>query len=89
MKPFAMTAAVAVAALAVLASPGAAVHHLAGVAARVDDAKTVCARAAEGQDNASRPDVSEISWFQGTLDEAFARRSHGSSHHARVALFEF
>jgi hypothetical protein len=89
MKPFAMSAAVAVAAIALLASPGAAVHRSAAKAGHVDDAQAMCARAAEQQDNAARPDVSEISWFQGTLDEAFARRSHGSSHHGRVALFEF
>jgi hypothetical protein len=41
---------------------------------------TTPARAAHG---ALRPDVSEISWFQGTLEEAF---SHRGCHESRTLL---
>jgi len=35
----------------------------------------------------ARHDVSEIAWFQGTLDEAFSRRGCAESH--RRTLFRF
>ena len=33
--------------------------------------------------------VSEISWFQGTLEEAFAHHSRNHSHHRPAALLDF
>jgi hypothetical protein len=92
MRPVAISAALAIAATALLTSP-AGVRPPADVqltpAAQASEAsRVVCAHEAEQQDDGGAG-VSEISWFQGTLEEAFVRHSHGRSHHAHVALFHF
>jgi hypothetical protein len=87
MRPVTMVAAIAVAAIAVLAYPLArhAPASPAGELTRVADNDTC-----PGQEqDAPHRGVSEISWFQGTLEEAFARHSHSHSHHRPTALFDF
>lgn len=81
MRSLTITAAVAAAAVALLASPGAtrqAAISGPGVAVTgpaVNPAEATCDRSQ--QDGAARKRaVSDISWFQGTLEEAFTRHTH-------------
>jgi hypothetical protein len=85
MRPLTTTAALAAAAMALLASPGAT-HHppavtrgaLAAVsAARPGSAEPACHEPTDAPGRAARDHaVSDISWFQGTLEEAFTRHAH-------------
>lgn len=85
MRPLTITAALAAAAMALLASPGATRYPLSparGVIAAVPKANPgAAAQACDAQpdqhDGATREhSVSDISWFQGTLEEAFTRHTH-------------
>jgi hypothetical protein len=96
MRPLAISAATAIAAVALLTSPAGVRPPAARTDAQLtpalqsgtDASRVVCAHEGEQQDDGSAG-VGEISWFQGTLEEAFVRHSHGRSHHGRVALFHF
>ena len=88
MRPLTMAAAIAAAAVAVLAYPltrHAPPSTAAGELTRVAD-NDGCPRSAREQQERG---VSEISWFQGTLEEAFARHSRSRSHTRPAALFHF
>ena len=82
MRSLTITAAVAAAAAVLLTSPGATRLPLGaerGVVATVAPAGPVangdvCDHAQ--RDAAARHKVSDISWFQGTLEEAFTRHAH-------------
>jgi hypothetical protein len=85
MRPLTMSAAIAAAAMTLLASPGATRYppsSARSVAAAVPGAvpgagAQACDRQADQQDGAApKPTVSDISWFQGTLEEAFTRHTH-------------
>ena len=84
MRALTITAALAAAAMALLASPGATYHPLAaarGTAAAVPAgnpgaAALVCDEQPQQPDSGARGHVSDISWFQGALDEAFTRHTH-------------
>jgi hypothetical protein len=85
-----MTVAIAGAAIALFAYPlarqtpaGPPAEQLTQVA----DNDT-CPQSRREHDAAPRG-VSEISWFQGTLEEAFARHSHSHSAHRPAALLDF
>jgi hypothetical protein len=72
MRSLTITAAVAAAAVALLASPGAtrqAVISGPGVAVTGPAANPA-------EDGARKHAVGDISWFQGTLEEAFTRHTH-------------
>ena len=86
MRPLIMAAAIAVAAVAVLAYPLTrhAPPPAGGELTRVADNDT-CPGSAHERDRG----VSEISWFQGTLEEAFARHSRSPSHQRPAALLHF
>lgn len=77
-----LTAAVAAAAVALLASPGAtrqAVVSGLGVAVTgpaTSPAQATCGDQSQQHGTVHRHAVSDISWFQGTLEEAFTRHSH-------------
>jgi hypothetical protein len=82
MRALTITATIAAAAIALLASPGAIHHPLAAardaeaaVPAADPGAEPVCAEQQQ-PDGAARKHVSDISWFQGTLEEAFTRHTH-------------
>ena len=89
MRPLLVTA-IAVAALAAFVSPLA--RH-APAPAHSDLTQVAdndgCPQAARERDAASHPGASEISWFQGTLEEAFAGHSRSHSHHRPAALLNF
>jgi hypothetical protein len=85
MRSLTITAAVAAAAAVLLASPGAtrlALESERGVVATVAPAGAAatgdaCENPAQQPDAAPRGHkVSDISWFQGTLEEAFTRHTH-------------
>jgi hypothetical protein len=84
MRSLTITATVAAAALVLLASPGAARHPLGaeqGVVATRSPAGpaaygAVCVDPSQQHDARTKHPVSDISWFQGTLEEAFTRHSH-------------
>ena len=85
MRPLTITAAIAAAAMTLLASPGATRYPpssarsvTAAVPGAVPGAAAqACDRQREQQDGADRKhNVSDISWFQGTLEEAFTRHAH-------------
>jgi hypothetical protein len=86
MRSLTIAAAVAAAAAVLLTSPGAtrlppgAERGVVATVAPADPAAdgNVCDHAQ--QDAAARHKVSDISWFQGTLEEAFTRHTH-SDHH--------
>jgi hypothetical protein len=81
MRSLIITAAVAAAAVALLATPGAtrqAVISGPGVAVTgpaANPAEATCDDQSQ-QDGARKHAVSDISWFQGTLEEAFTRHTH-------------
>jgi hypothetical protein len=82
MRSLTITAAVAAAVVALLASPGAT--HQArvsepgvAVTARSNPGGAVACEDQSQQDGATHKHaVSDISWFQGTLEEAFTRHTH-------------
>ena len=85
MRPLTITAALAAATMALLASPGTTRYPLdpaRDVIAAAPKAKPAagahaCDGQTEQQDGAAREhSVSDISWFQGTLEEAFTRHTH-------------
>jgi hypothetical protein len=84
MRPLTTTAALAVAAMSLLASPAATRHPFAVTrtvaavpAARPGSAEPACREPTDERSGAAREHtVSDISWFQGTLEEAFTRRAH-------------
>ncbi len=85
MRPLTTTAALAAALMSLLASPGATRHPLtvtrSAVAAlsapRPGSAQPAChERTDERSGAAGEHTVSDISWFQGTLEEAFTRHAH-------------
>jgi hypothetical protein len=85
MRPLTTTAALAAAAMSLLASPGATRHPIAATrsavaavsVARPGSAGPACHEPADEHSGAAREHtVSDISWFQGTLEEAFTRRAH-------------
>jgi hypothetical protein len=85
MRPLTITAAIAAAAMTLLASPGATRYppsSALSVAAAVPSAvpgsaAQACDRQPDEQSGAAREHtVSDISWFQGTLEEAFTRHTH-------------
>jgi hypothetical protein len=85
MRPLTITAALAAAAMTLLASPGATRHPLGSVrsvAAAIPSAiPAAAAHACDQQpDQQGGPGrehtVGDISWFQGTLEEAFTRHTH-------------
>lgn len=84
MRPLTTTAALAAAAMSLLAGPGATRHPipvtrsvLAAVsAARPGSAEPACHEPTDEHSGAAREHpVSDISWFQGTLEEAFTRHA--------------
>jgi hypothetical protein len=85
MRPLTITAAIAAAAMTLLASPGATRYPssptrslAAAVPAGVPGpAAQACDRQPDER-NGADPEhtVSDISWFQGTLEEAFTRHTH-------------
>jgi hypothetical protein len=85
MRPLTTTAALAAAAMSLLASPGATRHPIAVThsalaavsAARPGSAEPACHEPTDAHSGAAREHtVSDISWFQGTLEEAFTRHAH-------------
>jgi hypothetical protein len=85
MRPLTITAALAAATMTLLASPGATRYPFSpegAVTAAVPTAKPAaaaqaCDEQADQHDGAPREhSVSDISWFQGTLEEAFTRHTH-------------
>ena len=85
MRPLTMSAAIAAVAMTLLASPGATRHPLAVTrsalaavsAARPGSAEPACHEPTDAHSGAAREHtVSDISWFQGTLEEAFTRHTH-------------
>jgi hypothetical protein len=48
-----------------------------------------CPQAQREHEADTQRGVSEISWFQGTLEEAFARHSHSHAHNRPAALLGF
>ena len=89
MKSLFITAAVVTAAIALGGCPGKRQRPVPGPqSARAQSAPT----SRSGRDDDTRrtaasggPGVSEISWFQGTLEEAFSRRTC----HERQSLFHY
>jgi len=78
MKSLFMTAAVVTAAIALGGCPGKRQKPVPGPqSATADDTQRTAATRGHG--------VSEISWFQGTLEEAFSRRTC----HERPSLFHY
>jgi hypothetical protein len=86
-----MTVAIAAAAIALFVLP-LALQAPAGAPAaeltRVAD-NDACPQAAREHQAATQRGVSEISWFQGTLEEAFARHSHSHAHNRPAAMLGF
>ena len=83
MRSLTITAAVAAAAVALLASPGATRQ---AVISGPNPAQASCDQSQ--RDGAARKHaVSDISWFQGTLEEAFTRHTH--AHADYRPLFHF
>jgi hypothetical protein len=86
MRPLTTTAALAAAAMSLLASPGATRHPIAVTrsatlaavsSARPGSAEPACHEPTDAHSGAAREHtVSDISWFQGTLEEAFTRHAH-------------
>jgi hypothetical protein len=82
MRPLTTTAALAAAAMSLLATPGATRHPIAvtrSALAAVSAARpgSACHEPTDEHSGAAREHpVSDISWFQGTLDEAFTRHAH-------------
>jgi hypothetical protein len=85
MRTLTVCAALAAAAMSLLASPGATYRQLAaarGAIATVPAVTSGSAAAAcdeppgQHRDAARDHSVSDISWFQGTLEEAFTRHAH-------------
>jgi hypothetical protein len=85
MRPLTTTAALAAAAMSLLASPGATRHPIAVTrsalaavsGARPGSGEPACHEPTDGHSSAAREHtVSDISWFQGTLEEAFTRHAH-------------
>jgi hypothetical protein len=72
MRSLTITAAATAAAVALLASPGATRQ------ARVSapGVAVTCEDQSQRDGTAHKHAVSDISWFQGTLEEAFTRHSH-------------
>jgi hypothetical protein len=83
--------AIALAALAAFVAPLA--RHAPATAHSADLTQVAnndgCPQAARERDAASHPGASEISWFQGTLEEAFAGHSRSHSRHRPTALLNF
>ena len=81
--------AIAIAALAAFVAPLA--RHAPATAHPADLTQVAnndgCPQAARERDAARHP--SEISWFQGTLEEAFAGHSRSHSRHRPTALLNF
>jgi len=90
MRPLTLSA-VAIAAIALLTSPAGvtppAGARLTPATPGMQQPGAVCAHDSQQDDGSAG--VSEITWFQGTLEEAFVRHSHGRAHHGHVALFHF
>ena len=82
--------AIAVAAFAAFVSPLArhapAPMHSGDLTQVADNG---CPQSARERDAASHSGPGEISWFQGTLEEAFAGHSRSHSHHRPAALLNF
>lgn len=85
-----MTVAIAAAAIAVLAYPLARQTPAIPAADQLTQVadNDSCPQARHEHDATPRG-VSEISWFQGTLEEAFARHSHSHASHRPAALLGF
>ena len=84
MKRLTMTVAVAIAATAVLAYPGARHQLWPAPAGAPTQAPAQAACGEQSPERADPPAVRGISWFQGTLEEAFVQRTHHG--HGRALL---
>ena len=96
MRPLTTAAALGAAAMSLLASPSATRHPIAVTrsvlaavsAARPGSAEPACHEPTDEHSGAAREHpVSDISWFQGTLEEAFTRHTH--TDHRPLLLFHF
>ena len=76
MRPLTISAALAAAAMSLLGSPGATQHPFAATREATVAARTCDERSDQHGDAAREHAVSDISWFQGTLEEAFTRHAH-------------
>ncbi len=82
MRSLTFSAAVAAAAVALLASPGAtrqavvAGPEVAVAGPAANRAQATCDDQSQRDGAARKHAVSDISWFQGTLEEAFTRHTH-------------